>query len=82
MAQYSVQPGDNPSKIATNFGMRVFDWWCWGRPVAATYGAICITQPLTVDQAGSGHIGFHHAMNDTNVWLLNGTLSLGALMDC
>lgn len=51
---------------------RVSDWWSWGRPVAATYGAICILQPLTVDQAGSGHIGFLHAQDATNVWLLSG----------
>ncbi len=51
---------------------RVSDWWGWGRPVAATYGAICILQPLTVDQASSGHIGFLHAMDATNVWLLSG----------
>lgn len=51
---------------------KVSDWWNWGRPVAATYGAICILQPLTVDQASSGHIGFLHAMDDTNVWLLSG----------
>jgi hypothetical protein len=29
-------------------------------------------QPLTVDQANSGHIGFLHAMDATNVWLLSG----------
>ena len=51
---------------------KVSDWWGWGRPVAATYGAICILQPLTVDQASSGHIGFLHAMDATNVWLLSG----------
>ncbi|WP_395739247.1 LysM peptidoglycan-binding domain-containing protein [Prosthecobacter sp.] len=51
---------------------RVSDWWSWGRPVVPTYGAICILQPLTVDQAGSGHIGFLHAEDDTNVWLLSG----------
>lgn len=51
---------------------KVSNWWGWGRPVAATYGAICITQPLTTDQANSGHIGFLHAMDATNVWLLSG----------
>lgn len=51
---------------------RVSDWWGWGRAVAATYGAVCILQPLTVDQASSGHIGFLHAMDDKNVWLLSG----------
>lgn len=51
---------------------KVSDWWSWGRPVAATYGAICILQPLTVDQASSGHIGFLHAQDATNVWLLSG----------
>ena len=51
---------------------RVSEWWGWGRPVAATYGAICILQPLTVDQASSGHLGFLHAMDDQNVWLLSG----------
>lgn len=51
---------------------RVSDWWGWGRDVGPTYGAICILQPLTVDQAGSGHIGFLHAMDETNVWLLSG----------
>jgi hypothetical protein len=40
--------------------------------VAATYGAICILQPFTVDQASSGHIGFLHAVDATNVWLLSG----------
>ncbi|HRJ07664.1 MAG TPA: TIGR02594 family protein [Prosthecobacter sp.] len=51
---------------------RVSDWWGWGRPVAATYGAVCILQPLGSDQATSGHIGFLHAMDATNVWLLSG----------
>ena len=51
---------------------RVSDWWNWGRPVAPTYGSICILRPLTVDQASSGHIGFLHAIDDTNVWLLSG----------
>ncbi len=51
---------------------RVSDWWGWGRPVVPAYGSICIMQPLTVDQAGSGHIGFLHAEDDTNVWLLSG----------
>lgn len=51
---------------------KVSDWWSWGRPVVPTYGSICILQPLTVDQAGSGHIGFLHAQDDTNVWLLSG----------
>lgn len=54
---------------------RVSDWWSWGRPVAATYGAICILQPLTRDQASSGHIGFLHAMDAKNVWLLSGNSS-------
>ncbi len=54
---------------------RVSDWWGWGRPVAATYGAICILQPLTRDQASSGHIGFLHAMDAKNVWLLSGNSS-------
>jgi hypothetical protein len=40
--------------------------------VAPTYGSIVITQSLTVDQASSGHIGFLHAMDATNVWLLSG----------
>ncbi len=44
----------------------------WGRPIAPTYGAICILQPLTRDQASSGHIGFLHAMDAKNVWLLSG----------
>lgn len=51
---------------------KVSDWWSWGRPVVPTYGAICILQPLTVDQASSGHIGFLHAQDATNVWLLSG----------
>lgn len=51
---------------------KVSDWWNWGRPVAPTYGAICILQPLTVDQASSGHIGFLHAQDANNVWLLSG----------
>jgi len=51
---------------------KVSDWWSWGRPVAPTYGAICILQPLTVDQASSGHIGFLHAQDANNVWLLSG----------
>ncbi len=50
----------------------VSQWWGWGRPVAATYGTVCILQPLTVDQASTGHIGFLHAMDATNVWLLSG----------
>ena len=48
------------------------DWWTWGRPVQPTYGAICILQPLVVDQASSGHIGFLHAIDGNNVWLLSG----------
>lgn len=51
---------------------RVADWWTWGRPVQPTYGAICILQPLVVDQASSGHIGFLHAIDGNNVWLLSG----------
>jgi uncharacterized protein (TIGR02594 family) len=51
---------------------RVSDWWTWGRSVVPTYGAICVMQPLTVDQASSGHIGFLHAMEGDNVWLLSG----------
>lgn len=51
---------------------RVSDWWGWGRAIGPTYGALCIMQPLTVDQASSGHIGFLHAMDETNVWLLSG----------
>lgn len=51
---------------------RVSDWWNWGRAVVPTYGAICILQPLTIDQASSGHIGFLHAIEGDNVWLLSG----------
>lgn len=51
---------------------KVSNWWGWGRPVVPTYGSICILQPLTVDQASSGHIGFLHAQDATNVWLLSG----------
>ncbi|MDZ4287826.1 MAG: TIGR02594 family protein, partial [Prosthecobacter sp.] len=51
---------------------RVADWHPWGRSVVPTYGSICILKPLTVDQAGTGHIGFLHAMDAANVWLLSG----------
>lgn len=51
---------------------KVSDWWGWGRPVQPTYGAICILQSLVVDQASSGHIGFLHAIDGNNVWLLSG----------
>jgi uncharacterized protein (TIGR02594 family) len=51
---------------------RVSEWHSWGRSVTATYGCICILQPLTVDQASSGHIGFLHAIEGNNVWLLSG----------
>jgi hypothetical protein len=51
---------------------KVSDWWGWGRPVAPTYWAIVIKKPLTVDQASSGHIGFLHAVDANNVWLLSG----------
>lgn len=51
---------------------RVADWHGWGRAVVPAYGAVCILQPLTTDQASSGHMGFLHAMDETNVWLLSG----------
>lgn len=51
---------------------RVADWHAWGRPVHPAYGCICILQPLTTDQASTGHIGFLHAMDEANVWLLSG----------
>jgi uncharacterized protein (TIGR02594 family) len=51
---------------------RVADWHSWGRSVVPAYGSVCILQPLTVDQASSGHIGFLHAMDGDSVWLLSG----------
>jgi uncharacterized protein (TIGR02594 family) len=54
---------------------RVSDWWPWGRPVVPAYGAVCILQPLTTDQASTGHMGFLHAMDADHVWLLSGNSS-------
>lgn len=51
---------------------RVADWHDWGRPVIPAYGAVCLLQPLATDQASSGHLGFLHAMDEKNVWLLSG----------
>lgn len=51
---------------------RVAEWHGWGRPVMPVYGAVCLLQPLAADQASSGHVGFLHAMDDDNVWLLSG----------
>jgi uncharacterized protein (TIGR02594 family) len=45
-------------------------WISYGRPVAAAYGCIVVTKPLSA--GASGHVGFLHAMDRTNVWLLSG----------
>lgn len=52
---------------------RASDWFRWGRPVAATYGAIVLFQPLSA--GASGHVGFLHALDQRNVWLLSGNSS-------
>lgn len=45
-------------------------WISFGRAVAPTYGCIVVTQPLAA--GASGHVGFLHALDQSNVWLLSG----------
>ena len=45
-------------------------WINFGRAVAPTYGCIVVMQPLSA--GASGHVGFLHAMDQSNVWLLSG----------
>lgn len=45
-------------------------WISYGRAVAPTYGCIVVTQPLSA--GASGHIGFLHALDERNAWLLSG----------
>lgn len=45
-------------------------WISYGRPVVPAYGCIVVTKPLSA--GASGHVGFLHAMDRTNVWLLSG----------
>lgn len=45
-------------------------WISYGRPVGPVYGCVVVTQPLSA--GASGHVGFLHAMDQTNVWLLSG----------
>ncbi len=49
------------------------DWYGFGRAVAPTYGCIVLFQPLSA--GSSGHIGFLHALDEKNVWLLSGNSS-------
>lgn len=48
-------------------------WISYGRAVGPTYGCVVVTQPLSA--GASGHVGFLHAMDQTNVWLLSGNSS-------
>lgn len=45
-------------------------WINYGRAVAPAYGCVVVLQPLSA--GASGHVGFLHAMDLTNVWLLSG----------
>lgn len=45
-------------------------WISYGRAVAPTYGCIVVTKPLSA--GASGHVGFLHALDASNVWLLSG----------
>ncbi len=45
-------------------------WISYGRAVAPTYGCVVVTKPLSA--GASGHIGFLHALDGSNVWLLSG----------
>jgi signal peptidase II len=46
--------------------------------VAPTYGCIVVTQPLSA--GARGHVGFLHAMDQTNVWLLSGNSAALSLL--
>lgn len=45
-------------------------WISYGRGIAPAYGCIVVLQPLSA--GASGHVGFLHAMDQANVWLLSG----------
>lgn len=45
-------------------------WISYGRAVAPTYGCVVVMQPLSA--GASGHVGFLHALDLSNVWLLSG----------
>ncbi len=45
-------------------------WINYGRAVVPTYGCVVVLQPLSA--GASGHVGFLHAMDRANVWLLSG----------
>ncbi len=45
-------------------------WISYGRAVAPAYGCVVVLQPLSA--GASGHVGFLHALDQTNVWLLSG----------
>ncbi|MDB6003171.1 MAG: hypothetical protein JWR15_158 [Prosthecobacter sp.] len=45
-------------------------WINFGRAVAPTYGCIVVMQPLSA--GASAHVGFLHALDQSNVWLLSG----------
>lgn len=45
-------------------------WINYGRAVGPAYGCVVVLQPLSA--GASGHVGFLHAMDRSNVWLLSG----------
>lgn len=45
-------------------------WISYGRGIVPAYGCVVVLQPLSA--GASGHVGFLHAMDQTNVWLLSG----------
>lgn len=45
-------------------------WINYGRAVAPAYGCIVVLKPLSA--GASGHVGFLHALDQSNVWLLSG----------
>ncbi|WP_395716175.1 LysM peptidoglycan-binding domain-containing protein [Prosthecobacter sp.] len=83
LASVGVRGGDETSWCAAfvNWSLRragfrghgtglAGQWIGFGRAVAPTYGCIVVTQPLSA--GASGHVGFLHAMDQKNVWLLSG----------
>ncbi len=48
-------------------------WVNFGRAVGPTYGAITVLKPT--EPGNSGHVGFLHAQDANNVWLISGNSS-------
>jgi uncharacterized protein (TIGR02594 family) len=48
-------------------------WLNFGRAVVPTYGAITVLKPT--EAGNSGHVGFLHAQDANNVWLISGNSS-------